>query len=114
MLRWLAYSGANPVIGLAVVGTLWWYVLSLVLRSFIRAIGKFFTPAITFSFFGSLVLIPLLGGRPQPAPPPHRGSEYFLDCAERAVSSRFFNCFQLTSEITVDTLTCQSAFPPER
>ena len=41
----LAYSSVNPVVGLAVFGTLWWYLVSLVLRSVIRALAGFFTPA---------------------------------------------------------------------
>ena len=41
----LAYSGVNPLLGLAVFGTLWWYLMSLILRSVIRAIARWFTSA---------------------------------------------------------------------
>jgi hypothetical protein len=41
----LAYSGVNPVVGLAIFGTLRWYLVSLVLRWVIRAIAGSFTPA---------------------------------------------------------------------
>ena len=41
----LAYGGINPLLGLAVFGTLWWYLISLVLRSVIRAAARWFTPA---------------------------------------------------------------------
>lgn len=41
----LAYSGVSPVIGFVVFGTLWWYLLSLVLRSVIGAITRCFTPS---------------------------------------------------------------------
>lgn len=40
-----AYSGVNPVLGLAIFGTLWWYLISLVLRSVIRAIARSFASA---------------------------------------------------------------------
>ena len=41
----LAYSGVNPLVGLAVFGTLWWYLLSVLIRSVVRTIRKALTPA---------------------------------------------------------------------
>lgn len=41
----LAYSGVNPLVGLAVFGTLWWYVFSLVIRSVVRTIVRTFNLA---------------------------------------------------------------------
>lgn len=43
----LAYRGINPLAGLAVFGTLWWYVLSLVIRFGFRRIVRTLTPAKT-------------------------------------------------------------------
>lgn len=43
----LAYRGLNPLAGLAVFGTLWWYVLSLVIRLGFRRIVRTLTPAKT-------------------------------------------------------------------
>ena len=43
----LAYSGVNPLLGLVVFGTLWWYLISLILRSVIRAFARSFAPANT-------------------------------------------------------------------
>jgi RNA polymerase sigma factor (TIGR02999 family) len=40
-------------------------------------------------------------------------AQNILNYAESAVSSRVFNCFQLTSETAVTTLISQSAFPPK-
>jgi hypothetical protein len=39
----LAYSGVNPLVGLAVFGTFWWYLLSVLIRSIVRTIARAFT-----------------------------------------------------------------------